>query len=116
MHHVNAAEKAIDSFKNHFITELSMLDSSFPMHLWCRLIPLAITTLNLLRPSRVNPKLSTEEYLNEVFDYNKTPIAPPGCRVLVYEMKQQRKHTFSPHGQDGWYIGTAPHHYRCHKV
>jgi len=33
MHHVNAAEKAIDSFKNHFIAGLSTLDPSFPMHL-----------------------------------------------------------------------------------
>jgi len=39
---------------------------------------------------------------------------PPGYRVLIYEMKQQRMNTFSPHGQDGWYIGTAPHHYRYH--
>ena len=87
MHRVNAAEKAIDSFKNHFIAGLSMLDPSFPIHLWCRLLPLATTTLNLLRPSRVNPKLSAEEYLNGVFDYNKTPIIPPGYRVLIYETK-----------------------------
>lgn len=90
MHRVNAAENAIDSFKNHFIAGLATLNPEFPMHLWCRLLPLATTTLNLLRPSRVNPKLSAEEFLNGVFDYNKTPISPPGCKVLKQEVKEQQ--------------------------
>ena len=115
MHRVNAAEKAIDSYKNHFISGLATLHPDFPLHLWCRLIPLASTTLNLLRPSRINPRLSAEECLNGVFDCNKTPIAPPGCKVVVHESTTNRG-TWSPHGVDGWYVGTAPHHYRCHTV
>ena len=107
MHRINAAKNAIDSFKNHFIVGLATLNPEFPIHLWCRLLPLATITLNLLRPLRVNPKLSTEEFLNGVFDYNKTPILPPGCKMLVHETKQQRKNTFSPHRQDRWCIGTA---------
>lgn len=50
MHRVNAAEKAIDIFKSHFITGLDTVDLNFPLYLWCRLLPLATTTLNLLRP------------------------------------------------------------------
>ena len=99
-HRVNAAEKAIDSYKNHFISGLVTLHSDFPLHLWCRLITLASTTLNLLRPSRINPRLSAEECLNGVFDYNKTPIAPPGCKVVVHE-STTNKGTWSPHGVDG---------------
>ena len=67
-HRVNAAEKAIESYKNHFISVLATLHPYFPLHLWCRLIPLASTNLNLLRPSRINPRLSAEECLNGVFD------------------------------------------------
>ena len=78
LHRTNAAEKAIDIFKNHFIAGLATVDPSFPLHLWCRLLPLATTTLNLMRPSRINPKLSAYELLNGIFDYNKTPLAPPG--------------------------------------
>ena len=51
--------------------------------------------------------------MNGVFDYNTTPMAPPGIRTLVYETPAQRK-TWAQHGVDAWYIGHAPDHYRCH--
>ena len=78
MHQTNAAEKAIDTWKCHFIAGLSSLDPAFPMHLWCRLISQATTTLNLMRPSRINPCLSAEAQLNGAFDFNRSPLAPPG--------------------------------------
>jgi hypothetical protein len=115
IHRTNAAEKAIGTFKDHFVAGLCSVHPQFPMHLWCRLLPLATTTLNLLRPSRVNPKLSAEALLNGTFDYNRTPLAPPGTKVLVHETPAQRK-TWAPHGVDGWYIGAAPDHYRCHRT
>jgi hypothetical protein len=46
-HRRNAAEKAIGNWKDHFIAGLSSLGPNFPMHLWCRLIPQATTTLHL---------------------------------------------------------------------
>ena len=115
LHRTNAAEKAIDIFKNHFIAGLATVDPSFPLHLWCRLLPLATTTLNLMRPSRINPKLSAYELLNGIFDYNKTPLAPPGCKVIVHENRDQRG-TWDPHGVPGWYLGSSNDHYRCHRV
>ena len=33
LYQVNAAEKAIDIFKNYFIVSLTMVDPSFPLHL-----------------------------------------------------------------------------------
>ena len=63
MHRVNAAEKAIDVFKNYFTTGFATVGSDFLLHLWCCLMPLATTTLNLLRPSRINPKVSSYERL-----------------------------------------------------
>ena len=60
------------------------------MHLWCRLILLATTTLNRLYPSYINPRLSVEEYLNSVFDYNKIPISPLGYNIVVYETLEKR--------------------------
>ena len=85
LHRVNAAEKAIDIFKCHFITGLATVDPQFPLHLWRRLLPLATLTLNLLRPSRVNLKISTYKILEDTFDYNKHPLAPPGYKVLICE-------------------------------
>jgi hypothetical protein len=51
----NAAEKAIDIWKCHFIAGLSSVDPNFLMHLWCWLIEQATTTLNLLRPHASTP-------------------------------------------------------------
>ena len=54
-HRVNAAERAIRTFKNHFIAGLCSTDPSFPVYLWDELVPQALLTLNLLRTSRLNP-------------------------------------------------------------
>jgi hypothetical protein len=115
VHRTNLREKAIGTFKDHFIAGLCSVDPNFPMHLWCRLLPLATTTLNLLRPARLNPKLSAEAFLNSAFDYNRTPLAPPGTKILIHETPSQRK-TWSPQAVDGWYLGAAPVHYRCHRT
>lgn len=85
MHRRNAAERAISTFKDHFIAGLASTDKLFPIHLWDRLIPQSILTLNLMRQSRLNPRLSAEAQLNGAFDFNKTPLAPPGTRVIVHE-------------------------------
>ena len=91
LHRNNSAERAIQTFKDHLIAGLSSVDPSFPMHLWCRLIPQATTTLNLLRPSTINPRVSAEAILNGAFDYNATPLAPPGTQIIAYEPSNKRK-------------------------
>jgi hypothetical protein len=47
-HRVNAAERAIQTFKNHFIAGLATVDQEFPLQLWCYLLEQADMTLNLL--------------------------------------------------------------------
>ena len=86
-HRTNPAEQAIDTFKSHFIAGLASLPSNFPLHLWDRLLPHAMTTLNLLRPSWLNPKLSAYQQMHGTFDYNQTPLPPPLisiCSVFLY--------------------------------
>jgi hypothetical protein len=114
-HRQNAAERPIGIWKDHFVAGLASLDPHFPMHLWCRLIDQCTQTLNLMRPSRINPRLSAEAQLNGAFDYNKTPLAPPGTKVLIHETPN-RCRTWAVHGADGWYLGGAPEHYRCYRV
>ena len=55
IHRRNAAERAIRTWKNHFIAGLCSTDPNFPLNLWDRLIPQANITLSLLRGSRLNP-------------------------------------------------------------
>ena len=50
-HRVNTAERAIQTFKNHFISSLCTTDTNFPLQLWEKLLPQAQDTLNLLRTS-----------------------------------------------------------------
>ena len=90
-HRINQSEKAIDSWKCHFLAGLSGVDPNFPLHLWCRLPPHDTQTLNLLRRSRINPRLSAEAQLNGAFDYNLTPMAPIGTKFLIHETPQQRR-------------------------
>jgi hypothetical protein len=85
------------------------------MHLWDRLLPQAVITLNMLRTSRINPKLSASTHIDGQYDFNRAPMAPPGTRIIVHETPSRRR-TWAPHGQDGWYIGPALEHYRCYTV
>jgi hypothetical protein len=49
------------------------------------------------------------------FDYNKTPIAPLGYKVLVH-VKAHLRGAWDPKAEDGFYIGPAKTHYRCMQV
>jgi hypothetical protein len=111
----NSAERAIRSFKDHLIAGLCSTDKSFPMHLWDIILPQVVITLNMLRTSRINPKLSAATHIFGQYDFNRAPMAPPGTRIIAHETPGRRI-TWAPHGQDGWYIGPALEHYRCYNV
>jgi hypothetical protein len=72
-------------------------------------------TLNMLRTSRINPKLSAYTQLFGVFDYNKMPLAPLGTKAVIHERPTQRR-TFGNHGQEGYYVGPAMAHYRHYSI
>ena len=114
-HRSNAAERAIRTAKNHLAAGWWSMDPDFPMHLWDKTIPQAELTLNLLRHSRLNPKLSAWEQIHGRYDFNRTPIAPPGIRVKAHARPTQRQ-TWALHTFDAWYVGPAMEHYRCYTV
>jgi hypothetical protein len=115
IHRLNLAERAIRSFKDHLIAGLCSTYKSCPMHLWGILLPQAVMTLNMLRTSRINPKLSAATHIFGQYDFNRAPMAPQGTRIIAHETPSGRR-TWAPHGQDGWYIGPALEHYRCYTV
>jgi hypothetical protein len=71
-HRRNSAERAIRTFKEHFVAGLSSVDPTFPLHLWDILLLQAEITLNLLRNSRLHPQLSAAAHFHGLVDYNKT--------------------------------------------
>ena len=113
-HRVNAAERAIQTYKNHLVSGLCTVDPLFPLQLWDELLPQSQDTLLLLRASRTNSKLSAYATLEGEFNFDKTPLAPPGTKALVYVDPKQRA-TWGTHALDGWYVGPAKQHYRCYK-
>ena len=84
MHRRNAAERAIQTLKKHFISVLAGVADDFPISEWDQLIPQTVITLNLLRPANVAPNVSACAYHHEQFDYNRMPLAPMGCAVQFH--------------------------------
>ena len=62
-HGVNAADRAIKTFKNHLIMGLSTCDASLPSLFWDKIIPQAQDSLIMLQTSRVHPNLSAYSVL-----------------------------------------------------
>jgi hypothetical protein len=85
------------------------------MHLWDRLLPQAVVRFNMLRTSRINHKLSAVTHIDGQYDFNRTPMAPPGTRIIAHETPNRRQ-TLAPHGHYGWYIAPTLEHYRCYTV
>ena len=115
MNRRNAAERCIRTFKNHFVSGLISTDDIFPLHLWDWLLPQATITPNMLRASLRNPIISAYMVLEGLFDYNKTPLAPPGTKVVINEYPDKRA-SWEAHGVYDWYLGPALEHYRCYRV
>ena len=90
VHRHNATECAIQTWKNHFISGLSSVNPSFPMVEWDQLVRQGEIILNLLMNSRVNPKLLAWTYLFGHFDFNATPQAPPGTKMVVHVKPHKR--------------------------
>ena len=58
--------------------------------------------------------MSAHAALWDNFDFNATPLAPPGTKARVHLKPHQRK-SFGAHGIDGWYVGPSRNYYRCYK-
>ena len=114
-HHQNLAERAIQTFKNHFKAIIAGVDTNFPMNLWGRLLPQTVLTLNLLRQSNLAPTVSAYQYIHGAFDYNKMPLAPMGCAVQIHKRSEKRG-SWAFSSIDGWHLHTSPEHYRCHVI
>jgi hypothetical protein len=115
MHRYNAAERAIQTFKSHFISILCGTDPNCPIIIWGKFVRQAEITLNLMRASRIDPTKSAYEQMHGKFDYNVTPMAPLGQAVMVHD-KPQTRQSWDPRASKGYYIGPALKHYRCFQV
>jgi len=115
MHRQNIAERAIQTYKIHFIATLAGISDKFPIHQWHELVPQIVLPLNLLRQSHMAPNVSACAYHHGNFDYNRMSLAPMGCAVQ-FHIKPNRRKSWGEHSSNGWYLPTSPDHYRCHFI
>lgn len=113
VHRRNAAERAIRTFKDHFLAILAGTASSFPADRWDLLLPHTELTLNLLRHSPT--QASAWENLFGPYNFDATPIGPAGCRVLMHNKATLQK-SWDYRCREGFYVGPALKHYRCYQV
>ena len=111
-HCVNAAKQAIQKFKNAFIFALAMTSSKFPLQLWDKVTSQVQGTLNLLRTSRIDQSKLDYEILNEPYNLNRYPLAPLGCKAIVYK-DGDRRGLWVSRGVAAWYLGLSKDHYQC---
>jgi len=111
-HRVNTAKRAIQTFKDHFISALAMTNSEFPLQLWDKLTLHVETTLNLMQTPQSNPSISAYEAIWGPYDWNRFPLAPPGCKTVIYKSPAARG-LWGSRGMDAWYLSPSLDHYRC---
>ena len=59
-------------------------------------------------------KISAYAYIFGNFDFNKTPLAPPGTKMAVH-VKPDKRPSLGYHVVLGYYVGPALNHYQCFK-
>ena len=106
------AERAIQTFKDAFIAALATTDSDFPLQLWDKITPQVQNTLNMMRVSRINQTISAYKQLNDPYNWNRYPLAPLGCKAVIYKDSNTRG-SWASRSIDGWFLGPSMDHYRC---
>ena len=114
-HRSNAAERAIRTFKAHFLSILAVVAPDFPRNLWDFLLSQAELTLNLLRQATLNPSRSTWSYFHGPFNCDARPIGPFVCNIIAHK-KIGTRNSWDFRGAAGWYVDVALQHYVCHAI
>ena len=110
------AERAIRSWKNHFLATLATADAELPKNIWDEFIAQAELTLAHLRAYTINPAISSYEGIyGSKHNFSAHPINVLGVRTVALTPADKRE-SWAPHGIDCFYIGAALQHYRCHRV
>ena len=108
----NQAERAIQTFKAHFISILAGVDDKFPLSLWCNLLEPTKLTLNLLRQSRVTPNILAFAHVHGMHNYMRKPFAPIECAIQMH-VKPNKCRSWDTRSEPGFNLGTSMEHHCC---
>ena len=87
------------------------MNSHFPKRAWHHALYQIVVALNMLRPSHLNPKISAYMQVHDNHNFNKHPVAPVGCKIIIHNRTNERP-SWSDHGSRDFYVGPAIKHYR----
>ena len=105
-HRVNATKAAVKAAKCHVVSGLATVDILFPLRLWCKFIPQMEMTMNMLRTSRPDSKISAYKDMEGAFDWNRTPLAPLGSKATVI-VEASEQSSWDNHAHNAFYDGPA---------
>ena len=111
-HQLNAGERAIQTFKDAFIAALTTTNSNFLLQLWEKITPQVQNTLNMMRASCIIQTISAYKQVNGPYDWNRYPLAPMGCKAVIYKDSNTRG-SWASRSVDDWYLGPSIDHYQC---
>jgi hypothetical protein len=114
-HRRNQAERAIQTFKAHFISILAGIDGKFPLSLWCHLLEPTGLTLNLLCQSRVAPKILAFVHVHGTHNYMQKPFASTGCAFQMH-IKPDNHLSWDTRLEPGFNLGASMEHHQCFRV
>jgi hypothetical protein len=89
-----------------------MTDSKFPLQLWDKLASQVKNTLNLMQALCIDPNMLAYEAIWGPYDLNHFPLAPLGCKAVIYESPDAQG-SWGSRGTDTWYLGPLVDHYQC---
>eukprot|EP00804_Cyclotella_cryptica_P014354 CCRYP_015562-RA/>CCRYP_015562-RA protein AED:0.34 eAED:0.35 QI:0/0/0/1/1/1/3/0/445 len=93
MNRTNIAERAICTWKNHFVAIRTGAPSTYRLSNWCKDLEQTDITLNMLCLCTTNPLLSAYEAIEGMFSFDRTPMAPIGTEVMIH-IKPNRHQTW----------------------
>lgn len=91
------------------------MNATFPMKLWCQIVPQTERQPSLLRTSTATPTISSFAHLYGQHSYDTHPFGILDSKVELHVMPQQRQ-TWDPKNKTGYYLGPTWEHYHCHLV
>ena len=108
----NKAERAIQSWRNHFLSTMGTVSADCPHYVWSKFIEQMELTLAHLRPFETDRTISSFEGIHgRKYDFAAHPIAICGTPVYIYENSDTRA-AWSTHGVPGFYLGPVVDGYR----
>ena len=100
-HWHNIAKISIQTYRNHFVGVLSGLHKSFPMHLWCQLLPQAEAQLNLLQQSFITPNILVYAHIHSPHNFMHKPLSPLRCPIFAHKNPDKRG-SWADHAINAW--------------